>query len=112
MALIPTREPTVNNDGFIDNGSNLITINDTISAVNKNEPIFAVANEQLVGYVAVELYEQHQASTIEKKKPTNEGQKKDSSIKEIYTGIEYASGKPYVTSSKVWATGADASISN
>lgn len=96
MAKIPTEEPTVDADGYISNGS-AISINETVSAVNKNEPIFGVAKDSLQGYVALELYEQHQASVI------NGGAGGGSTI--LFEGSSYSSGKPYVIAESVWATG-------
>lgn len=99
MAVIPNTVPVGNSDGFI-SGSATVTVNETVSAVQKNEPIFGVANSSIAAYVAIKLYEQHQASVINGSPTTGQG-------RELYAGESYASGKPYVMGEAVWATGAD-----
>jgi hypothetical protein len=96
MASIPTNAPTTDQAGLI--GGDNITINKTVSAVNKNEPIFGVGSEALVGYVALEMYEQHQASVVG-------GNGGGGSGYSLFDGESYASGKPYVIAESVWATG-------
>ncbi len=96
MASIPTTAPSVDSAGLI-GGAN-ITINKTVSAVNKNEPIFGVGSTALAGYVALEMYEQHQASVV--------GGGGGGGGYSLFSGESYASGKPYVIAESVWATGA------
>jgi len=95
MATIPTSAPSVDETGLI--GGADITINKTVQAVNKNEPIFGVGSEKLVGYVALEMYEQYQASVV--------GGGGGGSGYSLFEGESYASGKPYVVAESVWAIG-------
>ena len=97
MARIPTNTPNVDKEGYVSNGK-AITMNETVAAVNKNEPLFGVGDSKLQGYVALELYEQHQANVIQKDKL------KTDNIYELFNGQSYASGQPFVTQEAVWVT--------
>ncbi len=94
MAIIPTDTPTVDDSGLV--GGTNVTLNETVSAVNKNEPLFSVGNPQLAGYIALELYEQHQASVV--------GGGSSTGQYDLFSGSSYASGKPFVIAESVWAT--------
>ena len=96
MATIPTTEPKVDDEGYIPGGK-AITLNETVSAVNKNEPLFGVGNEKLMGYIALEMYEQHQASVV------SGSAKEDGVDYELFEGDSYSSGKPFVIADSVWA---------
>ena len=96
MATIPTTTPTVDETGYV-HGNGNITLNETVSAVNKNEPLFAVNDEQLKGYIALELYEQHTASII--------GSTTSPGGRSLFEGISYSSGKPFAINEATWATG-------
>jgi len=96
MATIPTSAPSVDGEGYI-TGGGAITLNETVSAVNKNEPLFGVGHEALMGYIALELYEQHQASVVD-------GGGGQGGIS-LFEGSSYSSGKPFVIAESVWATG-------
>ncbi len=94
MAMIETTEPVVDADGLV--GANGVTVNQTIQAVNKNEPIFGVASSALKGYVAISMYDQISASVIE-------GAAGITGTYELFSGTSYASGKPYVMTEATWA---------
>ena len=95
--MIPTAAPTADAEGLI-KGNAVIKLNETVSAVNKNEPLFSVNNEALVGYIALEMYEQHQASIVD-----GNGQIPQSGLS-LFEGESYSSGKPFVIAESVWAT--------
>ncbi len=95
MATIPTTTQTKDATGLISGIG--VTVNESVQAVNKNEPIFAVGDKDLRGYVALSMYQQHSASVIEG------GDLGDLGDFELFKGESYASGKPYVMSEATWA---------
>ena len=96
MARIPTNKPKLDQEGYVSNGKN-ITLNETVTAVNKNEPIFGVGNSKLQGYIALDLYQQHQSSVVS-------GNKAPHTPYVLFNGTSYSSGKPFVMNDYVWAT--------
>jgi hypothetical protein len=90
MATIPTAAPETDDDGYIP-VVGIVTVNATIQAVNKNEPIFGVESSALKGYIAVKMYDQVTGSAI-----GGESTYVADPDYELYTGDAYSSGKPFV----------------
>lgn len=94
MATIPTTAPAEDTTGLISGVG--VTVNQSVQAVNKNEPIFGVGESILKGYVALSMYEQFSSSIISSSiTPTGDFT--------LFEGESYASGKPYVMSEATWA---------
>ncbi len=94
MATIPTTGAVEDSTGLI--GGAGVTVNQSVQAVNKNEPIFGVGSKDLQGYVALSMYQQYSSSVINGSAGTPTGF-------ELFSGQSYASGKPYVMSEATWA---------
>lgn len=95
MATLPTGDtPKIDVDGLVKGTG--VTVNQTIQAVQRNEPIFGVGSNILQGYVALKMYDQISASVI--------GAGGVGGEYEIAVGDSYASGKPYVMHDTTFAT--------
>jgi hypothetical protein len=90
MATIPTAAPTIDDEGYIA-PSGTVTVNATIQAVNKNEPIFGIESSALKGYIAVKMYDQVTGSAI-----GGDPDHVDGEDYKLYEGTAYSSGKPFV----------------
>jgi len=99
MATVPSNEPALNTEGF-SSVSGAITLQKQIQAVRKADPIFAIGDENLKGYVALKMYDQTTASVIN-------SEDLDPTDFDLFRGESYASGQPYVTNEATWASGGD-----
>jgi len=93
MALVPTSKPSVDSEGLLKGLG--VKVNGSVQAMHKNEPIFGIGNQNLQGYVALKMYEQHTADVIDQSVA-------DSGERVLQEGQSYSSGKPYITHNKVW----------
>jgi hypothetical protein len=81
---------------FIKKSGNNILLNQSRQTVMNNQPLFAVGNAQIAGYVSVEMYDQISSSVI--------GSGPTEGSVDLFIGTTEASGKPYVIVESVKAS--------